>query len=189
MFGNWDPDNVPYTAYFEHARREKSGIMINPNDPMENPGALNTGYSLENGSHVRPRSRGSNGGLTVTAEFGSEQSHFDHSVTHRSPQSDHQRNMSKGGSSTKSFSSSSHNTHRSTNSSFNDHANHRATAIPKFGIWDVTNPKLGEGYTAILSKIKEEREIKSSHVDSISSPPLNNSNIKNQYGESSSWVG
>ncbi|KAL5157720.1 EH domain-containing protein 2 [Glycine soja] len=67
-------------------------------------------------------SRGSNGGLTVTAEFGSEQSHFDHSVTHRSPQSDHQRNMSKGGSSTKSFSSSSHNTHRSTNSSFNDHA-------------------------------------------------------------------
>lgn len=67
--------------------------------------------------------------------------------------------------------------------------NHRATAIPKFGTWDVTNPKSAEGYTAIFSKIKEERQIKSSHVSSIhSTPPLNNSNIKNQYGESSSWL-
>lgn len=201
-FGNWDTDNVPYTSYFENARREKSGIMINPNDPMENPEAFNTcirvdadevmmashGYShnvhsLENGSHVRRRSRGSNGELTVTAEFGaSEQSHFDHSVNHK-------RNMSKGGSSIKGFSSSSHNTQRTANSSFSDHSNHRATAIPKFGTWDVTNPKSGEGYTAIFSKIKEERQIKSSHVSSIhSTPPLNNSNIKNQYGESSSWL-
>lgn len=109
--------------------------MINPNDPMENPEAFNTcirvdadevmmashGYShnvhsLENGSHVRRRSRGSNGELTVTAEFGaSEQSHFDHSVNHK-------RNMSKGGSSIKGFSSSSHNTQRTANSSFSDHA-------------------------------------------------------------------
>ncbi|KAL5140574.1 EH domain-containing protein 2 [Glycine soja] len=201
-FGNWDTDNVPYTSYFENARREKSGIMINPNDPMENPEAFNTcirvdadevmmashGYShnvhsLENGSHVRRRSRGSNGELTVTAEFGaSEQSHFDHSVNHK-------RNMSKGGSNIKGFSSSSHNTQRTANSSFSDHSNHRATAIPKFGTWDVTNPKSAEGYTAIFSKIKEERQIKSSHVSSIhSTPPLNNSNIKNQYGESSSWL-
>ncbi|KAL7088631.1 hypothetical protein ACP275_13G139500 [Erythranthe tilingii] len=42
-FGNWDGgDNIPYTAYFENARKEKSdGIRINPNDPAQNPGAFN----------------------------------------------------------------------------------------------------------------------------------------------------
>lgn len=41
-FGNWDGDNVPYTAYFENARKEKAGIM-NPNDPEENPEAFKFG--------------------------------------------------------------------------------------------------------------------------------------------------
>lgn len=37
-FGNWEnDDNVPYTVYFEKARKNKGGKMINPNDPMENP--------------------------------------------------------------------------------------------------------------------------------------------------------
>lgn len=40
-FGNWDGDNVPYTAYFENARKEKTvGIRINPNDPEQNPEAF-----------------------------------------------------------------------------------------------------------------------------------------------------
>ncbi|KAA8515569.1 hypothetical protein F0562_018820 [Nyssa sinensis] len=40
-FGNWDSDNVPYTAYFEIARKEKaSGVRMNPNDPEENPDAF-----------------------------------------------------------------------------------------------------------------------------------------------------
>ncbi|CAJ1962592.1 unnamed protein product [Sphenostylis stenocarpa] len=161
-FGNWDTDNVPYTAYFEHARREKGGVMMNPNDPFKNPEAFNhtcmrvgknvdadevmgshgyshNGNSLKNGSFgvlgnrtqrdVRGRSRGSNGGFT--AEFVSEQSHFDHSVSHRSPQSDHKRNISK--SSIKSFSSSSHNTNRSRNSSFDDHAHQNPSSNSKSG--------------------------------------------------------
>lgn len=120
---------------------------MNPNDPMENPDAFKNvrvgenmvdadevmgsdgyshkGNSLENGrfgalgnhtqGHMRVRSRGSDGGLT--AEFVSEQRHFEHSVSHKS---DHKRNISKGGSSLKSFSSSSHNTNKSRNSSFNE---------------------------------------------------------------------
>lgn len=38
-FGNWESeDNVPYTVYFEKARKGKTGgKMINPNDPQENP--------------------------------------------------------------------------------------------------------------------------------------------------------
>lgn len=39
-FGNWDnEDNVPYTVYFDKARKNKGagGKLINPNDPQENP--------------------------------------------------------------------------------------------------------------------------------------------------------
>jgi len=42
-FGNWDNDgNVPYTLYFDNARKGKGagGKMINPNDPAENPEAF-----------------------------------------------------------------------------------------------------------------------------------------------------
>lgn len=40
-FGNWDGDNVPYTAFFENARKEKvGGARMNPNDPEENPDAF-----------------------------------------------------------------------------------------------------------------------------------------------------
>ncbi|XP_010274042.1 PREDICTED: RPM1-interacting protein 4-like [Nelumbo nucifera] len=38
-FGNWESEgNVPYTAYFDKARKGRStGKIINPNDPQENP--------------------------------------------------------------------------------------------------------------------------------------------------------
>ncbi|XP_057483108.1 RPM1-interacting protein 4-like [Actinidia eriantha] len=38
-FGNWESeDNVPYTVYFDKARKGRGGgKMINPNDPEENP--------------------------------------------------------------------------------------------------------------------------------------------------------
>lgn len=59
----------------------------------------------------------------------------------------------------------------------------KATAAPKFGNWDVTDPKSGEGYTTMFSKIKEERKNMSSHI----SPSLNKrSNINNQYAATSS---
>lgn len=39
-FGNWDNDNIPYTTFFENARKEKAGVRMNPNDPEENPEAF-----------------------------------------------------------------------------------------------------------------------------------------------------
>ncbi|KAI8014712.1 RPM1-interacting protein 4 [Camellia lanceoleosa] len=38
-FGNWESEeNVPYTVYFDKARKGRTGgKMINPNDPQENP--------------------------------------------------------------------------------------------------------------------------------------------------------
>ncbi|KAL3596084.1 hypothetical protein D5086_007721 [Populus alba] len=59
-FGGWDKDNVPYTAYFDNARRGKSGVRMNPNDPEENPEAF-----MHN---------------NLTSESGSEKSSSDHSL-------------------------------------------------------------------------------------------------------------
>ncbi len=54
-FGNWDANaNTPaYTAVFEHARAEKGGKIINPNDPAENP-ALAAAYGYLPPSEDRP---------------------------------------------------------------------------------------------------------------------------------------
>ncbi|RDX76948.1 RPM1-interacting protein 4 [Mucuna pruriens] len=52
-FGNWDSgENVPYTAYFDKARKGRTGArIINPNDPEEN-----SDFSLDNPSsdHLPP---------------------------------------------------------------------------------------------------------------------------------------
>lgn len=39
-FGDWDNGDLPYTTYFENARKEKAVIRMNPNDPEENPEAF-----------------------------------------------------------------------------------------------------------------------------------------------------
>ncbi|CAO2207361.1 unnamed protein product [Urochloa humidicola] len=52
-FGNWDNDgNVPYTLYFDIARKGKGagGRMINPNDPAENPEAFSVAAPSPNRS-------------------------------------------------------------------------------------------------------------------------------------------
>nr|GEW75664.1 hypothetical protein [Tanacetum cinerariifolium] len=52
-FGNWESDeNVPYTVYFDSARKGKTGEkMINPNDLQETPKCLPT---LEPHHHHHP---------------------------------------------------------------------------------------------------------------------------------------
>ncbi|KAL6644487.1 hypothetical protein ACP70R_016095 [Stipagrostis hirtigluma subsp. patula] len=55
-FGNWDNDgNVPYTLFFENARKGKGGAggkMINPNDPAENPEAFSVAAPSPNRSET-----------------------------------------------------------------------------------------------------------------------------------------
>ncbi|KAF3435953.1 hypothetical protein FNV43_RR23045 [Rhamnella rubrinervis] len=49
-FGNWESEeNVPYTAYFDKARKGRGGKMINPNDPEENSDSLSD-YSSSAGA-------------------------------------------------------------------------------------------------------------------------------------------
>ncbi|KAK4548685.1 hypothetical protein RGQ29_032790 [Quercus rubra] len=39
-FGSWDNDNIPYTSYFDNARKKKSSVKMNPDYPEENPEAF-----------------------------------------------------------------------------------------------------------------------------------------------------
>ncbi|KAG4938701.1 hypothetical protein AAZX31_16G083300 [Glycine max] len=56
-FGNWDSgENVPYTAYFDKARKGRTGTrIINPNDPEENADLSFDNPSSDNLPPTRPR--------------------------------------------------------------------------------------------------------------------------------------
>jgi RPM1-interacting protein 4 len=57
-FGNWDNGgNVPYTVYFENARKGKvaaAGKMFNPNDPVDNPEAFSSSIAAPSPSRAPP---------------------------------------------------------------------------------------------------------------------------------------
>ncbi|KAK7245922.1 hypothetical protein RIF29_40776 [Crotalaria pallida] len=171
-FGNWEEaDNIPYTACFENARKEKGGgVMINPNDPMENPEAFNMckgGYQ-----HVD-----ANNEVKAYHNHSHKQSSLEkrnHTLGHV-----HHRSRGRQGSVMSGFSSSSHKSHKRGGNSFDEpHRNHQATTVPKFGNWDVMDPNSGEGYSDIFTKIKEEKHSAPSHISNMSTQPLNNSCTK-----------
>ncbi|CAJ1941429.1 unnamed protein product [Sphenostylis stenocarpa] len=204
-FGNWDTDNIPYTVYFDNARNKKA--LINPNDPEENPETLNiyqggvgksdetvnasslmhsySTSSLEQISHDEGRSNTkrhshhmSKGSCAAESVTGSEKSNSDYSVIER-VMSDFR------GSFIGSFSSSNHIKGRGGSDSLNDHVNHEATLVPEFGAWNVTDSKSGEGYTAIFSEIRKEKQIASGRMPN-KTPSLDNRSDINQCGRPSS---
>ncbi|KAH1243843.1 hypothetical protein GmHk_07G020835 [Glycine max] len=60
--------------------------------------------------------------------------------------------------------------------------NHEATIVPEF------DPKSGEGYTAIFSEVRKEKQIASGHMPSKTPSPNNRSDIRNQCGRPSSFL-
>ncbi|KEH22625.1 putative RIN4, pathogenic type III effector avirulence factor Avr cleavage [Medicago truncatula] len=56
-FGNWEgEDDVPYTVYFDKARKSRPGSkMINPNDPEENPDLVLQNSSSDDVIPPKPR--------------------------------------------------------------------------------------------------------------------------------------
>ncbi|XP_062086832.1 RPM1-interacting protein 4-like [Humulus lupulus] len=218
-FGNWENDDVPYTAYFDNARKEKPGggghVRFNPNDPEENPeafmGAMNSVHHMPleseapnyhhhsyNSKHYTEKSSSDNSQLRRPAG-----DHDHHQGRQRSPRvnvvSDHHKkkttpssSYSAKGISDRSSSSASdikgHGRHTSTGCSnknnsienhFSDHDHHhqhhhRTTSIPKFGAWDVNDPKSGEGFTFIFEKMKEEKTNPTAKVPDIAPTPHHN---------------
>lgn len=131
-FGNWEADNIPYSAYFESARREKAGF-INPDDPIENPEAfkiVGQNINADELEVIHVKASHSHSQKSSSMEKESNEVSRNHSRRHlhrRSRESqgsfttDHKRSVSKGASTIGSFSSSSNNRHKSTSHSFKDH--------------------------------------------------------------------
>ncbi|OVA01116.1 Pathogenic type III effector avirulence factor Avr cleavage site [Macleaya cordata] len=204
-FGNWDSENIPYTTYFENARKDKgTGVKkINPNDPEENPDAFafgtmgreNDGYYNEippslvtsdrrmthvakpNEEHFEregPIRLNSRNRKSSHSESSSEKSSSDFSLLRqknrptKSSQNKIQGEVSNG------FSPMSPPTRLKTGTNFTNETRHqKAASVPKFGAWDETDPKSGEGFTIIFNKVKEEKQIAATKFPPIPSEPPN----------------
>ncbi|XP_059636582.1 RPM1-interacting protein 4-like [Cornus florida] len=195
-FGNWDSDNVPYTVYFENARKEKTtGVRMNPNDPKENPeafmfreeGSKSNGVSraaqvpLQSGSdkltsaekrrveghkkqsgHWRNTSDQLKTGSrkSMTSESGSDKSNSDHSLlhqNHRAMRPDRKKSVIEAHGSIVPSPLGPDRLRSGMNPPVEN--TRRSAAVPKFGAWDESDPKSGEGFTFIFNKVKEEKQI------------------------------
>ncbi|XP_047310472.1 RPM1-interacting protein 4-like isoform X3 [Impatiens glandulifera] len=181
-FGEWgnqkeqQQNPVPYTMYFDNARKDKSAgggaiKIINPNDPQENPQLFapqlqkpTTAYNQERlplPPNTPPRPViGSNRRNTSTSA-GSDYS------LDRSPL--HQANRATPG-------RDQHNNINNTNTSRNrrpgsrdDLSHHQTqerggggTVIPKFGAWNEQDPTSSEDLTQIFERSRKEKNYPSS---------------------------
>ncbi|XP_052203415.1 RPM1-interacting protein 4-like [Diospyros lotus] len=212
-FGNWDSDNIPYTVYFENARKERSkGVRMNPNDPEENaeafifgrgetgnaadfhaiwaPVHVDTNKSMSVEKHHREglkqhnthrrnthEHQKSGNRKSTSSESGNERSNSDHSLQqnrHPTTRSAQKKNVTELNSSTSGFdrlrSGSGSNRSDDILRSYN------SASVPKFGAWDETDPKSGEGFTVIFNKVKEEKQIAAAKLPMVSPQPSNYTN-------------
>ncbi|KAL9671553.1 hypothetical protein QQ045_009122 [Rhodiola kirilowii] len=171
-FGNWEGDNVPYTVYFEKARKGKAGgRRLNPNDPEDNPEIFKAlAGRLENQNKPVKDDRSD-------SEVSNNQ--------HRREKPGHKK--VSNGSSYSSFSSSvssgpppkAKSDQNPPSSNLPKPKHHRAASIPKFGAWDAADPTSGEGFTVIFNKVKQEKHVKTIHLPALPQPPSKPKNKSN----------
>ncbi|KVH96887.1 Pathogenic type III effector avirulence factor Avr cleavage site-containing protein [Cynara cardunculus var. scolymus] len=147
-FGSWDADNVPYTAYFDNARKDKgtTGVMFNPNDPEENPEAFMTyggGYDDGNNDHK--------------IVFADKNMKTSMTSSDKGSISDISNNQQSYKSDPKKSSNSE-----------------RSASVPMFGAWDEKDPRSAEGFTVIFQKVKEEKHIAATKFPPIPQHPTSN---------------
>ncbi|GJV14059.1 RPM1-interacting protein 4-like protein [Tanacetum coccineum] len=197
-FGSWDADNVPYTTYFENARKDKgSGVMINPNDPEQNPEAFMAygggSDDVSNDNIVNDEKNMKHGDKksTTSIDFNRKGSNSDFSNVQQNYKSD-RRKSSKSRERISNFSPPSpspgpnrprYGYNRADDipvrEFFFEHniPSHRSASVPMFGAWDEKDPKSGEGFTVIFQKVKEEKHIAATKFPPIPQQPSYNSNI------------
>ncbi|XP_074573279.1 RPM1-interacting protein 4-like [Curcuma longa] len=182
-FGNWD-GSIPYTQYFEDARKGRSGgKIINPNDPVDNPEAFSANMSpaqspasyseatklkdavniRREGNHHRTPSRGS----------GSSNYRVNRSPVRPSYKTNnHELSFSEGWSSSSNlFASKSPGRLRMT-SIEDDTKIKKGSALPKFGDWDERDPSSADGFTDIFNNVRKERHAQSTTVGNTSSDKI-----------------
>ncbi|XP_068668518.1 RPM1-interacting protein 4-like [Aristolochia californica] len=152
-------------------------------DQMEAPqhyDSINHRKSLDPQKTRRVRSSNS--------DTGSDRSNrnSDHSLM----QSHHRRRRSGQGSNSAEGSSSfipspAKPTRSKTGSTQAEEQSHRVASIPKFGAWDETDPKSGDGFTIIFDKVKEQKQMGISNTATIPPGPVLYSHTHENHGNSS----
>ncbi|GMN50288.1 hypothetical protein TIFTF001_019450 [Ficus carica] len=154
-FGNWEnEENVPYTAYFDKARKGRTGTkMINPNDPEENPDILSDYSTSADTSLANQKADGGpkpaeHGAVRPAHE--SRRSKEDNDLKFANSPVNNHNNLGR-----RPSSELANQRHGSAGRGAPDHG----AAVPKFGEWDETNPASADGFTHIFNKVREERQI------------------------------
>ncbi|XP_010488616.1 PREDICTED: RPM1-interacting protein 4-like [Camelina sativa] len=164
-FGNWEAEeNVPYTAYFDKARKTKApgGKITNPNDPEYNSDSQSQAPPSRNKPDQVDTVRRSREHMRSRDE--SELKQFGDAGGSSNEAANKRQGRSSQNNSYENKSPLHKNSYDSTGRSKPKPANLRAdespekvTVVPKFGDWDENNPSSADGYTHIFNKVREER--------------------------------
>ncbi|KAI3765299.1 hypothetical protein L2E82_15329 [Cichorium intybus] len=186
-FGSWDADNVPYTAYFDNARKDKgTGVMINPNDPEENPEAFmaygGDNDDVSNDSIVITDKNTRSGGTksTTSSQVSSDKGSISNFSNKQQSYKSDRKKSSDARERTSNFSPPSPlpapNRPRYGYNPADDIPSHRSASVPMFGAWDEKDPTSGDGFTVIFQKVKEEK-----HIAATKFPPIPQQNNPNTF--------
>ncbi|CAH8383181.1 unnamed protein product [Eruca vesicaria subsp. sativa] len=174
-FGNWEgEENVPYTAYFEKARKGRApgGRVTNPNDPEY--------YSDSQSQAPLPPSRTKPDEVDPVRRSREQTRSRDESELKLSSNDKRQGRASQNNSYEKSpLHKNSYDGTGRPKPKPNlraDESPEKVTVVPKFGDWDENNPASADGYTHIFNKVREERSSAAANVSGSSRTPTHPSN-------------
>ncbi|KAK8958490.1 RPM1-interacting protein 4 [Platanthera guangdongensis] len=162
QFGKWDNDgSVPYTRYFEEARKEKNAAkLINPNDPLQNPEGFRQPEPQRRSSH-------SNGEFEHSVERSPIHSHIHSRASSKggisSPAGDRRASSEKQG-----LAPNTPGRTRMKHNDRSDYSGDKSSTVPKFGDWDVMDPASADSYSYIFNQVREEKHSGSAKPSSFS---------------------
>lgn len=168
-FGNWEAEeNVPYTAYFDKARKTRApgSKIMNPNDPEYNSDSQSQAPPHPPSSRTKPEQvdtvRRSREHMRSREE--SELKQFGDAGGSSNEAANKRQGRASQNNSYDNKSPLHKNSYDGTGKSRPKPTNLRAdespekvTVVPKFGDWDENNPSSADGYTHIFNKVREER--------------------------------
>jgi RPM1-interacting protein 4 len=166
-FGNWEgEENVPYTAYFDKARKVRApgGRTTNPNDPEYYSDSQSQAAPPPPPSRTKPeqekpvrrsREQMRSREESELKQFGDGGS-SNEAGNRRQGRSSHNNSYDKSPLHKNSYDGTGRSKPKP-NLRGTDESPEKVTVVPKFGDWDENNPSSADGYTHIFNKVREER--------------------------------
>lgn len=187
-FGNWETEeHVPYSLYFDEARKRRNAAKINPNDTHENQNTISDNLASIKTStfETETKSGAQDGREDGDLRRPSESPWYHHpvnievainSLVHRPGRKMTTRQQNAGFDSRIGRSPISPWRNYSTGCSQRrsvtqgaETTDHTA-AVPEFGDWDEPDPTSADGYTYIFNQVREERLRGTGNVAAAATP-------------------